>query len=297
MSAQAMGWALDQPDIPGRPKLVLVAIANHADHTDGYCWLKAETIAREASCTPRSVFRFIGALIRNGYLRRAPRRGPDGKQRANDYWILFNREEAVWDWKAGLEGQEIDDSDDENEPLEDADADAETHGLEPANPQDVVAVGPVEKHVLSHGPHDSPVPRPVENKPTLSHGPCDTGVSHKDTAEPSKTKPLEGGLGKSVPRRYAPPPPEPPQPVGSIVGPKAELIFVYENTPAYEAWAKLKGIQNGISHWHCATTKVVNGTTRYGWYFPSLFPPSSHDPPSGSPLMTAEDAEQFSKTG
>src|SRR3990167_3798215 len=115
VSAQAMGWALDQPDIPGRPKLVLVAIANHADHTDGYCWLKAETIAREASCTPRSVFRFIGALIRNGYLRRAPRRGPDGKQRANDYWILFHREETAWDWQAGLEGQESDDSADENE--------------------------------------------------------------------------------------------------------------------------------------------------------------------------------------
>ena len=65
MSIQAVAWALDQ-DLPARPKLVLVSIANHASHTDGYCWLKAETIAQEAACTPRSVYTYIGGLVRTG---------------------------------------------------------------------------------------------------------------------------------------------------------------------------------------------------------------------------------------
>ena len=94
MSIQAVAWALDQ-DLPARPKLVLVAIANHADHTNGYCWLKAETIAREASCSPRSVYNFVGALVRNGYMRKALRKGEDGKQRANDYWIMFGLRERA----------------------------------------------------------------------------------------------------------------------------------------------------------------------------------------------------------
>ena len=77
MSIQAVAWVLDREELPARPKLVLVAIANHANHTDGYCWLKAETIAKEAACSPRAVFNFVGALIRNGYLRKAPARGAD----------------------------------------------------------------------------------------------------------------------------------------------------------------------------------------------------------------------------
>src|SRR5690349_3688223 len=95
MSIQAVAWALDQ-DLPARPKLVLVSIANHANHTDGYCWLKVETIAAEASCSERAVYNFIGDLIRNGFIRKAPRKGEDGKQRANDYWILINRPAAEW---------------------------------------------------------------------------------------------------------------------------------------------------------------------------------------------------------
>lgn len=279
-----MGWALDQPDIPGRPKLVLVAIANHADHTDGYCWLKAETIAREASCTPRSVFRFIGALVRNGYLRRAPRRGADGKQRANDYWILFNREDRTWDWKAGLEGQESDGLDDENEPLDDVESNAETHTSETVDPLAVVDAEPTEKHVLSHGPHDSPVLRQDEKTPVLSHGPCDTGVSHKRIAEPSKTNPENVGLGKSQPRTYRPPPPPPPQPIGATtLQGTGSLFFVFKPSRGYDAWKREKERETG---------RPFNAETwregRLGWYFPTLFPPEK-PPPSGS--ENASDTE------
>src|SRR5262249_27189193 len=108
-----VAWALEQ-DLPARPKLVLVSIANHANHVDGYCWLKAETIARESACTPRSIYNFVGQLVRNGFIRKAKRKSDDGKQRANDYWILFDREENEWDAGASLESPKADD-----EPIED----------------------------------------------------------------------------------------------------------------------------------------------------------------------------------
>jgi hypothetical protein len=123
MSIQAVAWALEQ-DLPARPKLVLVSIANHANHVDGYCWLKAETIAKEAACTPRSIYNFVGALIRNGFIRKALRKGDDGKQRATDYWILFDREEKEWAHDAHLESNEADDDPSEIDPSTE---DATTH--------------------------------------------------------------------------------------------------------------------------------------------------------------------------
>jgi hypothetical protein len=274
MSIQAVAWALDQ-DLPARPKLVLVSIANHANHTDGYCWLKVETIASEASCSPRAVFNFIAALIRNGYIRKSPRRGDDGKQRANDYWILLARAEAKWITTGADEPSDTED----------------------AEPQDVVephARGAVGETV--ENPPEKPVDIPVG-----ACGPTAPGFSHKDSAEPSKPKPEEARAAGYVPRGYRPPPEPKPHPVGSIAGAKAELIFVFDGTPAYEAWARHQARKNGTAKWHLTTTKVVNGEAKRGWYFPTLFPPkadnnSGSDPPKGG-LATEEEINQFGQTG
>lgn len=283
MSIQAVAWALEQEDIPARPKLVLVSLANHANHVDGYCWLKAETIAAEASCKKRSVYRFVGDLIRNGYVRKEHRRGDDGKQRANDYWLTFNREPTKWVSIGAPEGEDSATDDDESET------------------QDVV--GETEPGAsLSPGPGVVPQhPAEGDEIPSLSPGPGDSAGTHKDSAEPSKIKPEEGRAPGYVPRAYHPPPPPPPQPVGSIAGAKAEMIFVFDGTPAYEAWARQQARKNGINKWHCLTTKVVDGQQRRGWYFPTLFPPkannnSGSDPPSDS-LATEEELNQFGKTG
>lgn len=271
MSIQAVGWALDQ-DLPARPKLVLVAIANHANHTDGYCWLKAETIAAEAACTPRSVYRFIGGLVRNGFVRKTKARGADGKQRANDYWILFDRVPKDWDWGAGLG----DDDEEVDDPA--PDSDAETHGSEDEPTQDVAGqsdgISPGDEPLQT----DSGDTRQDENARALSCGPGDSRVSHKQIAEPSKTNLKSGGLGSSRPRRYQPPPTPPPQPVGATTGNgSAAPIFVYEATRAYEAWAAVMARKNGLSRWSLTTTKVVDGHVRRGWYFPTLFPPSAEN--------------------
>lgn len=289
MSIQAVAWALEQEDVPARPKLVLVSLANHANHTDGYCWLKAESIAKEASCKPRSVYRYVGDLIRNGYIRKTAKRGEDGRQRANDYWLLLNRAPAPW---VSI-GPAEDETDDAN-----AAADEVGEAQDVASPHDSLTCGE------NAPPDDSAGIRPPAEKPPLSCGPADSGVSHKDSAEPSKTNPKIGArAGSYVPRAYRPPPEPPPQPLGSAVGKKAELIFVYEGTRAYEAWAKHRASEQGVTHWHLVRTKIVDGKSKTGWWFPSLFPPPADSgthggtgPPDTDPLAE-EAAAEIKKTG
>jgi hypothetical protein len=272
MSIQSVGWALGQ-DIPARPKLVLVAIANHADHTDGYCWLRAETIAKEAACSPRGVFNFVGDLIRNGYIRKQQRRGDDNKQRANDYWILFDREPAEW-----IKDRTASEADDD----EGGEVGATTSG-EPDAPGacgsegETDAVEPVEKAPGAVGPHART-------------------CSRKDSEEPSKTnlQRTEPSVFSRAPRGYAAPPIA-PEPQGATHTQTNERIFVIAGTRAWDAWmAYRREVQRKPG---CPTyRKHIEGVGhREGWDFPSLFPPrretakesgeqgSGADPPSQKP--------------
>src|SRR5712671_4262888 len=95
MSNQAMTWAFAQ-HIPSRAKMVLMALANHADHTTGHCYPSIKLIMSEASCSRRSTFAFLGLLRRNGFIETRMKRSADGRQRASDYWILFDREAREW---------------------------------------------------------------------------------------------------------------------------------------------------------------------------------------------------------
>lgn len=258
MSIQAVAWALEEEEIPARPKLVLVAIANHANHVDGYCWLKAETIAREAACTPRSVYRFIGGLVRNGYLRKAPRKGEDGKQRANDYWILFNRERKPWDWGAsGEDGGAIEDGETES-----------------PEAQDVVEPTDTVSHGESTDPHDSGDSRQEPDMHAVSAGPDDGRVSRIESAEPSKIKPEKDAGARAfdprVPRAYRPPP---PQPMGALSEKAKDPVFVFEGSRAWEAWVAFKKRTTGHT-WTLSRSTVIDGKHRTGWWFPTLFPPS-----------------------
>lgn len=283
MSIQAVGWALDQ-DLPARPKLVLVSLANHADHTNGYCWLKADTIAAEAACTPRSVYRFIGALIRNGFVRKAPRRGADGKQRATDYWILLDRPEKAWEWL----------------PQEDDPRDAEADS-EVAENQDVV----VPDDNVSPGENGDSEAENLPEIPALSCGPGDSRVTDKRIAEPSKTNPKEAAREgpqwrPSVPRRYKPPPVAPEQPQGTLRSTGHEQqVFVFVGTRAWDAWCDHKQRERGV-RWTLTRTIVESGKAKTGWWFPSLFPPkaTSTGPPRArieGTLATDDDLKEFAR--
>jgi hypothetical protein len=287
MSIQAVGWVLDQ-DLPARPKLVLVAIANHASHTDGYCWLKAETIAGEAACSPRGVYNFVGDLIRNGFVRKELRRGDDGKQRSTDYWILFNRIPADW-ISVGKAAEELEneiDPDPEAEPS--AEQDVGEVGTEIVEQTQYVACDINAPHAQRADGESSSGP---VDKHVYADGPSAPACHRKNTAEPSKTNPLETRARGAVPRTYRPPPPPPPQPVGSIVGKQGELIFVFKPSRGYDAWKlekeRLTGHPFNAEMWR---------EGRLGWFFPSLFPPEK-PPPSEQSLASEAELDQFAKTG
>jgi hypothetical protein len=282
MSIQAVAWALEQ-DIPARPKLVLVAICNHANHTDGYCWLKAETIEREAACTPRSVFNFVGMLIRNGFIRKALRRSEDGKQRANDYWVLFEREDKPWESAAQGEPSEPQNDGEENAPTED---------------DDTISGMPHERGSCgeNYHQHEPDSGSNVDLVSPRSCGPHESGF-HRYNEEPSKTNPKASSARARVrgaaPRAYHPPP---PQALGEDTEFKREPIFVFEGTPAYEAWAAHKAKQLGINRWNCTTRKFIekDNCWRSGWNFPTLFPPAYQSPKTDPPILaTEQDLQDF----
>lgn len=251
MSIQAVAWALEQ-NLPARPKLVLVSIANHADHTSGYCWLKAETIATEAACTPRAVYNFVGDLIRNGFVRKALRKGDDGKQRATDYWILFNRSpDAVW-IKDRQPGEEVED--------------------------DTISSEPHEQHSAGYNELEAPS-EPVDI-PAGSSGPHESTFLRKslDSSEPSKTNPKSDSVPdfSAAPRTYRAPPIA-PEVQGSTSTEIPQRVFVYVGTRAWEAWLDHNKRTRGMRSNPTTRSFIEKVGWRDGWYFPSLFPPSPEE--------------------
>src|SRR5690349_10179005 len=114
MSVQAMTWAFDQ-DIPPKPKVVLLALANRADPATGKCWPGLERLARESSVPERSLIRHIAALVRNGYVIRERTRDARGRQRNNVYYLLLDRDPGKfgpWKFASGHYENEDDGGDD-----------------------------------------------------------------------------------------------------------------------------------------------------------------------------------------
>ncbi|MEY9578679.1 hypothetical protein ABIE88_006255 [Bradyrhizobium diazoefficiens] len=70
MSIKAVAWALDCQfrDDP-YAKLILIALANHADHITGFCWPSMRQIGHEASCDRRTVIRRLPELESAGFIR------------------------------------------------------------------------------------------------------------------------------------------------------------------------------------------------------------------------------------
>lgn len=257
MSIQAVAWALEQ-DMPARPKLVLVSIANHADHRTGYCWLKADTIGEEAACSARAVFNFVGDLIRNGYIRKELRKAEDGKQRASDYWIIFDRAPAEW----------ISDRT-QSVASEEESASREPEEIDAA---DAISGDPSARRADGESTSE-PASEPVEMSPGAC-GPDAHACMRKSLAEPSKTNPSKkekesANQFAAAPRKYRAPP---LAPQGALHPDAAKPIFVYMGTPAWEAWMANKLATTG-GRWTLTKTMIIDGEKRTGWWFPTLFPP------------------------
>ena len=86
MSIRALNWAFDQRGIHATSKLVLIAIANHADD-NGYAWPGIDGIAERWGMSPRTVSRHVHLLSMDEYVAVAPRYRSNGSQTSNAYQL------------------------------------------------------------------------------------------------------------------------------------------------------------------------------------------------------------------
>ena len=90
MSNAALNWAWDQTAPTSTAKLVLVALADHAN-ADGECWPSMGSVASLAQCSTRQVSRCIEALEDAGLVSRRRRRGKGGRLGGYVYLLPLDR--------------------------------------------------------------------------------------------------------------------------------------------------------------------------------------------------------------
>jgi hypothetical protein len=273
VSAQSMGWALEQ-EIPSRAKLLLVAMANHADHTTGYCWPSITTLMRESSLSRRAVFGYLGALRRNGYLEIRKATGKDGRQRSNDYWILFDRAPGEWQHLAG--------PNQEPEPIDD---DVEESSIPDEQEKDHDGVD--TKSAPLDGAAIETIPAPLDTKyAPPRYNPC-TPIKEPLDSNPQSTEQVLGrALKSSKPLAYREQ--TKTEQVSALKAAeelrKPQRIPVFEGSDPWNYWVRR-------GHPPLLTTWIeVSGKRRRGWYFSSLYPPKPApvQPSTGPPSPSAE---------
>lgn len=88
-----MTWVFDL-ELPPTPKLVLLVLADHADD-QGFCFPGADTIARRASVSPRTLTRVLASLEENGFIARSRRHLANGN-RTSDGYVLTPDQRPKW---------------------------------------------------------------------------------------------------------------------------------------------------------------------------------------------------------
>lgn len=81
MSAKQMGMVWDVPGLNHSEMLILLAVADSADH-DGYCWPSVATIAKRSRFSTRQAQRIMNALEARGLIERRARTG-----RSSEIWL------------------------------------------------------------------------------------------------------------------------------------------------------------------------------------------------------------------
>ena len=93
MSLDLMSWAFKQPVDPG-PKLVLLALADHANGQTGLCIPGQKLLAEQCSMSVRTVQRHLMALEDEGYVRREARMRGAGRGRTSDRYYLGDQRDS-----------------------------------------------------------------------------------------------------------------------------------------------------------------------------------------------------------
>lgn len=88
MSVQAMGWVLDYSETTLATRLVMIAIANHADAYGVNAWPSQRKLAAEAKVDVRTVRRAIDEAVGLGELTVTPHAGQKGPGGVTSYYEL-----------------------------------------------------------------------------------------------------------------------------------------------------------------------------------------------------------------
>ena len=87
MSNRCLNFAWQQV-VPGGQKLVLLALADHADR-EGVCWPSVDHLASRCGLTRRTVRKAVAALETAGLVAVERRRGPDGRQLSSVFRLVL----------------------------------------------------------------------------------------------------------------------------------------------------------------------------------------------------------------
>lgn len=288
MSVEATGWAFRQK-VPPKPKVVLLALADQADETTGrVCYGKTDMkhIAGKSSCGERSLYRYISALVRNGYVIRE-----SGKQKgqASTYWLCLDRLPAKslkeWQWKGPAETDELDDDvpGDGGDPVDDTD-----DAVDDPETQDV-EVGSAKLADPQSGENS-------ENASQIGRGGLPQGGRQESSDNQNINRAASERIRSSSFSRQAQDLDVETRSIRKRAEATGARYFVILGSRAWNdwlAWRKRHGLP--------ASLPTCTGTGEYankrGWYLPSLFPPSEQQtgPPDDGPQISKSDAEALSK--
>ena len=85
MSIKCLAWAWGR-ELPPLPKLILLAIADHADDT-GFAWPGINGVAEKCGLSRRTIQRHMNYLTDKGLITVEPRTRPDGSATSNSYQV------------------------------------------------------------------------------------------------------------------------------------------------------------------------------------------------------------------
>ena len=85
MSIKCLAWAWGK-QLPPLPKLVLLAIADHADD-NGYAWPGVSGVAQKCGVSKRTVQRYVNTLVQRDIISVETRQRPDGSNTSNAYQL------------------------------------------------------------------------------------------------------------------------------------------------------------------------------------------------------------------
>lgn len=257
MSVAAMAWAFRQT-LPPKPKIVLLALADQTDETTGrVCYGKTDIkhIAQKCSVGERSLYRYLAALIRNGY---ALRESGASRGTESQFWLCLDRPVAKpgdWQWSASDDAGDGDEAATEPAPVADSSEGGSANLAEGQN---------VENSVIPD--QNGRPPLPQDGRPRLSGRPGNihTRTSAREASGFSRKQQAAEIEALSIKKKAAS---------------ENVTVFVIQGTRAWAAWIEYRRRKGMVPSMPTCNGVGVHALKR-GWWLPTLFPPDSRaDPP------------------